>query len=316
MTVDGGDVPAESLYERLRIPDARTLRFAPGLLLTTSTMKPESSAEYLSRLVGLPVAEAVDDDVRRSIDRVRAVFCHGLFDYDLLTAAQSLAYLLVEGALRRRFVHAYGGVVPFVQEDRTEALATDSFDDVNAAVRRGGSYASDRGWRLHELGGGVHKDFDASYASLMKWARRGQLLSGQRNRAIEQALIRLRNVVAHPERYSLGHPADAALPIRDAIEIVNRLWGATTEGGRRAARAALTAAFDQLPSTACRARILTLTDLAMAELRAGNLPDACRHAITAADLRHHTPYATGTTRLRAFRATASPPPRSTDTARP
>ncbi|HEX8761681.1 MAG TPA: tetratricopeptide repeat protein, partial [Pseudonocardiaceae bacterium] len=52
-------------------------------------------------------------------------------------------------------------------------------------------------------------------------------------------------------------------------------------GDHRAARAALTAAFDQLPSTACRARIITLTDLAMAELRAGNLPDACRHAITA-----------------------------------
>ena len=39
----------------------------------------------------------------------------------------------------------------------------------------------------------------------------------------------------------------------------------------------------------------------------GNLPDACRHAITAADLLHRTPYATGTTRLRAFRTTAARP---------
>jgi hypothetical protein len=45
----------------------------------------------------------------------------------------------------------------------------------------------------------------------------------------------------------------------------------------------------------------------MAELRAGNVPDACRHAITAADLLHRTPYATGATRLRVFRATAAHP---------
>ena len=45
----------------------------------------------------------------------------------------------------------------------------------------------------------------------------------------------------------------------------------------------------------------------MTELRAGNLADACRHAITAADLLHRTPYATGATRLRAFRATAARP---------
>jgi hypothetical protein len=74
-----------------------------------------------------------------------------------------------------------------------------------------------------------------------------------------------------------------------------------------AARAALAAALDQLPPTAHRARILALTDLAMTELRAGKHPDACRHAITAADLLNRTPYATGTTRLRAFRAAAARP---------
>jgi hypothetical protein len=50
-----------------------------------------------------------------------------------------------------------------------------------------------------------------------------------------------------------------------------------------------------------------LIDLAMTELRAGHLPDACRHALTAADLLHRTPYATGTTRLRAFRTAAARP---------
>jgi transcriptional regulator with XRE-family HTH domain len=78
-------------------------------------------------------------------------------------------------------------------------------------------------------------------------------------------------------------------------------------GHHIAARAALVAAVDQLPPAARRARILALTDLATAELHAGNLPDACRYATTAADLLHHTPYATGTDRLRAFRAAAARP---------
>ncbi|MCA1836825.1 MAG: helix-turn-helix domain-containing protein [Actinobacteria bacterium] len=78
-------------------------------------------------------------------------------------------------------------------------------------------------------------------------------------------------------------------------------------GDHDAARAALTFALDQLPPTARRSRILTLIDLATTEVRAGNLLDAGRHAITAADLLHTTTYATGTIRLRAFRAIAARP---------
>lgn len=52
----------------------------------------------------------------------------------------------------------------------------------------------------------------------------------------------------------------------------------------------------------------------MTELRTGHLPDACHHALSAADLLHRTPYATGTTRLRAFRTAAASPigPRALD----
>lgn len=60
-------------------------------------------------------------------------------------------------------------------------------------------------------------------------------------------------------------------------------------GNHTAARAALATALDQLPPTARRACILAFTDLAMVELHTGNLPDACRHATTAAELLHHTP---------------------------
>ncbi|MBV9449051.1 MAG: helix-turn-helix transcriptional regulator [Streptosporangiaceae bacterium] len=78
-------------------------------------------------------------------------------------------------------------------------------------------------------------------------------------------------------------------------------------GNYPAARAALVAALDQLPPTARRARILALVDLATVELHVGNLPDACRHATTAAELLHRSPYSLGTARLRAFRVLAARP---------
>ncbi|MGH3822820.1 MAG: hypothetical protein ACRDRA_08305 [Pseudonocardiaceae bacterium] len=78
-------------------------------------------------------------------------------------------------------------------------------------------------------------------------------------------------------------------------------------GDYTAARTALALALDHLPPTDRRGRILTLTDLATAEVHVGNVPDACRYATTAADLLQRTPYATGTTHLRAFRAIAARP---------
>jgi transcriptional regulator with XRE-family HTH domain/tetratricopeptide (TPR) repeat protein len=78
-------------------------------------------------------------------------------------------------------------------------------------------------------------------------------------------------------------------------------------GDHTAARAALAAALDQLPHTARRTRILTLTDLAIVELHAGKLPEACRHATTAADLLHRSPYTTGAACLRDFRTMAARP---------
>jgi hypothetical protein len=74
-----------------------------------------------------------------------------------------------------------------------------------------------------------------------------------------------------------------------------------------ATRDALTAALDQLSTSDRRARILVLVDLATTELHASNIPGACCHATSAADLLHRTPYATGTARLRVFRDVAARP---------
>ena len=91
--------PAMSFYEELREPDQTTLRFTSLGFATSHVMRPEASAKFLRSLVALPLSDAVDDEVAQTVARLRAVFYHGLFDYDLFTAASDLAYLAVEGAL-------------------------------------------------------------------------------------------------------------------------------------------------------------------------------------------------------------------------
>ncbi|MGH3783569.1 MAG: helix-turn-helix domain-containing protein [Pseudonocardiaceae bacterium] len=69
----------------------------------------------------------------------------------------------------------------------------------------------------------------------------------------------------------------------------------------------LTAALGDLPPTDRRQRVMILIDLAIAELRSSNLPDACSRATQAADLLQHAPYATGAAQLRNFRDAAARP---------
>lgn len=59
--------------------------------------------------------------------------------------------------------------------------------------------------------------------------------------------------------------------------------------------------------TGRRQRVLILVDLATAELRSGNLVDACSHATQAAELLRQATYAIGTARLLAFRTAAQRP---------
>ncbi len=73
------------------------------------------------------------------------------------------------------------------------------------------------------------------------------------------------------------------------------------------ARDVLTAALDDLRSTARRRYVLVLIDLAVVELHSSNLPAACSRATQAAELLQHAPNATGTAQLRTFRDAAARP---------
>jgi hypothetical protein len=130
-------------------------------------MKPEASAEFLRSLVSLPISDQVDSDTQRTLQRLRSVFCYGLFEYELFTAAQDLAFLAIEGALGRRFMLAYNGRVPFVKPGQREEIEAGNFDVVHRSLRRDGRFSPSAGWRLAGIRAADHKGFDCSYTALI-----------------------------------------------------------------------------------------------------------------------------------------------------
>jgi hypothetical protein len=219
----------------LQTADGMTLRFTPLGLGIGYTLTPDGSTEYIQELVGRhDLVPEVPDSLRQIYERLRTAHTYGILEYDLFTVAESLAYLTFEGALRARFVDAYGGTVPFARDGCVEAVAVTRFDDVFKVVRRSGTYSHRTGWKL--LGARsrdrVHTSFDGSFPSLLRWARSEGFLGGQRSRAIEnKAITELRNWIAHPERYHRCSPVDSARTIGDVAEFINRLWGHRTPGG-------------------------------------------------------------------------------------
>lgn len=118
------------------------------------------------------------------------------------------------------------------------------------------------------------------------------------------ALDRARTALDKPAQ----HPAPAWLSEHPADHLAAATGHTLLRAGdHNGARTTLATALDKLHGTARRQRVLLLIDLATAELHTGNLPDACTHATQAAGLLQQATYATGTARLRAFRAAAEQP---------
>ena len=84
--------------------------------------------------------------------------------------------------------------------------------------------------RVEDAPGHAHRH--RGMADLLGCARREGWLRGQRNRVVEAALRKLRNLSAHPRHYQVLSPVDSARSIWDVGEIVNHLWGSQTAGGR------------------------------------------------------------------------------------
>lgn len=220
-------------FAELLTPDERTLRFTPLGLSTGGVLKPEYAAEFQQQVIAsCDLHPDVPDDTRNSFERVRMLHSYGILFYEAFTVADDLSWLVMEQAFRERFVTYFNGTIPFVNSKTgdEDSIAVQSFEDVFHAATRGGSHAKPE-WRLKLRTTGQPMEFRATFSHLLKWARAEGLLHGQRNKATEEIYRRIRNHVAHPT-YHLRMPPDSARTIRDLAEIINRLWGHSTSGGR------------------------------------------------------------------------------------
>ena len=221
-------------FDELITPDERTLRFTSlGLSTGPQVLKPEYAAEFQQQVIaGCDLHPDVPKDTRSAFERVRTLHTYGIFCYEAFTVADDLSWLVMEQAFRERFITYFGGTIPFINTKSgvEETITVQNFEEVYAAVQKRGTHPSNR-WHLKVKATGQSMEFQARFSSLLKWARAEGLLHGQGNRRTEDIYRRIRNHVAHPS-YHLRMPPDSARTIHDLAEIINRLWGHATPGGR------------------------------------------------------------------------------------
>jgi hypothetical protein len=210
-----------TLTELLTLDDM-TRAFWP-LGLSAALMPPEESLRHLRDSIALArLADEVPETVRENFARVRKTYLYGLVEYDLFTVAHDDARLILEGALRVRFLTYYDDEIPVTKNAEATLLNASSFDDVREAAKRKYQLVTPDGPRPLPLG----------MAGLLAWARRERLLVGQRSAASDRTTVNLRHHVAHPSGFHRLAPVDAARTLCRVAEFINKLWGIDTPGGR------------------------------------------------------------------------------------
>ena len=186
-------------------------------------LSPDEAARFQNEVVArATIIEAVPEAVRGNFERARKLHRYGVLEYEFFTAARDYVSLVLEGALRVRFVSFYDGRIPVQRGDQEEILTAADFDQVRKQARRSKLRGSD----------GTLGPLPRNTAHLLDWARREGLLTGSRSRIVDLFLSEIRNHAAHPVTHSLVMPPDSSGTIRDVAEFINKLWGHSTPGGR------------------------------------------------------------------------------------
>jgi hypothetical protein len=220
-------MPIRTLAE-LAAPDDRTTHFTPFGL---GSMGADDAATYQQHAIaGANLVGAVPDDTRRAYERLRTVYAHGILCYEVFTIVHDQVPLLLELALGERLVALYAGVIPLHKGEVNKPFAARRFDEVRQALTEPKGEFTNCSLRLCD--GSSLNGFRGYLGDLFAWARREKLLHGQRNRRIEQLLVEIRNDVAHPAGDHLVGPPDTARLMWDVAQVINRLWGSYTPGGR------------------------------------------------------------------------------------
>ena len=220
--------------DELRQADERTLHFTSLGFHTGGMLRPEDAALYQQETLShADLSEAVAEGTRSTFNRLRLLHSYGVLSYDMFTAADDLAQLVIEQALRDRFVEFHDGTVQFQDADgAVHNVPAASFQALYEEIHAEGRLRKPKRWRLRLHATGELLYFDGMLTSLLRWARAEGLLRGQCNRQLEPVLRKIRNDVAHGGGHHLVMPVDCARTISDAAEIINHLWGSSTPGGR------------------------------------------------------------------------------------
>ena len=232
MTVGVVEMDILSLAE-LREADPATLVFAPLGLAMSGRLQPETALEFQQQTIaGANLAADVPEGVRSSFERLRKMHAYGVLCYDLFSVVDDLCWVVLEQALRARFIEFYDGEIQLSGGGRVTTLVVSDFDAVATAFRPGGSHYR-KGWRLVLSSAAAPIGVPLTLGPLLRWARAEGLLHGQRNRVREGDLFeRMRNNFAHGSGFKIAMPTESAGSIRELAELINRMWGHLTPGGQ------------------------------------------------------------------------------------
>jgi hypothetical protein len=154
-------------------PDRRSL------MSSVWTGAPARAAELTQYgLSQIELASDVPETTWQSFERLYTLFAYGTLCYDLYTVAGDLARLVLEQALRERFLPFYGGTVHFTDgQGHSQPVTVTKYDDLYRAIRKDDGRL--RGWKLQLRSGAKPFVFSGELTSLLRWARAERLLTGQ-----------------------------------------------------------------------------------------------------------------------------------------
>jgi hypothetical protein len=112
---------------------------------------------------------AVADGTRNTFERIRSLHAYGVLSYEFFTAANDLTHLVIEQALRDRFMESYGGVTPFEDaHGMVHDVTAATFDALCREMHRGNRLRGPHRWRLrlHRTGELIY--FDGMLDSLLR----------------------------------------------------------------------------------------------------------------------------------------------------
>lgn len=212
--------PPSSPLADLQTPDEMALLFNP--IGFGGRMEPEDAARFqMSVIADATLVGDVPLDIRENFERARRLHMYGVLQYEFFTVASEYSLLVLESALRVRFLSYYEKGIPVVRNGEEETLHAGSFDVVRSAARSSRLRGREE---VHPLPVGAR--------GLLAWARQERLLPGSETRRVDHALGELRNYAAHPEGRTVLAPPDSSRMLRDVAEVINTLWGHRVPSGR------------------------------------------------------------------------------------